>query len=74
MQDRLEENKKNAIAFSRTAYVGDLVALHTHQTWLGNAGYLTMDLFRFDVSGRIIEHWDAKQEVPTEKKNGNPMY
>jgi predicted SnoaL-like aldol condensation-catalyzing enzyme len=127
MQDALEENKKNAIAFYRTAYMGDpakavetyvgaeyiqhnplvgngkqpfidyftvmaeqypgkeiefvravaegdLVALHTHQTWPGNDEYVTMDFFRFDADGKIVEHWDAMQEVPSETKNGNPMY
>jgi predicted SnoaL-like aldol condensation-catalyzing enzyme len=127
MQDNLEENKKNAIAFYRTAYLGDpakavetyvgaeyiqhnplvgdgkqafidyftamaaqypgkdieflravaegdLVALHTHQTWPGNDEYVTMDFFRFDTNGKIVEHWDAIQEVPNETENGNPMY
>jgi predicted SnoaL-like aldol condensation-catalyzing enzyme len=127
MQVNLEENKKNAIAFYRTAYMGDparavelyvgaeyiqhnplvadgkqafvdyftematqypgkeiefvravaegdLVALHTHQAWPGNEEYVTMDFFRFDADGKIIEHWDAIQEVPDDTMNGNPMY
>jgi predicted SnoaL-like aldol condensation-catalyzing enzyme len=24
--------------------------------------------------GKIVEHWDAIQEVPDETKSGNPMY
>jgi predicted SnoaL-like aldol condensation-catalyzing enzyme len=47
---------------------------HTHQTWPGNDEYVTMDFFRFDTDGKIVEHWDAMQEVPNETKNGNPMY
>jgi predicted SnoaL-like aldol condensation-catalyzing enzyme len=127
MRNDLEENKKNAIAFYRTAYSGnpakaveayvgaeyiqhnplvgngkqafidyftamaaqypgkeiefvravaegDLVALHTHQTWPGNGEYITMDFFRFDTDGKIVEHWDAMQEVRNKTKNGNPMY
>lgn len=127
MPGNLEENKKNAIAFYRTTYVGDpdkavemyvgaeyiqhnslagdrkqalidyfiemavhypgkeiefvravaeggLVALHTHQTWPGNEEYVTINFFRFDAEGKIIEHWDAIQEVANETKNGNPMY
>jgi predicted SnoaL-like aldol condensation-catalyzing enzyme len=123
----LEANKQNAIAFYRTAYLGDpskavedyvgdkyiqhnplvadgkqafidyfsemardypsksiefvraiaeenLVALHTHQTWPGNEQYVTMDFFRFDDNGKIIEHWDSIQEVPSETRNGNVMY
>jgi len=62
------------IEFVRAIAEGDLVALHTHQTWPGNDGYVTMDFFRFDENGKIVEHWDAIQQVPAESKNGNPMY
>lgn len=126
MKHDLEANKQNAIAFYRTAYLGeptkavekyvgseyiqhnpavgdgkqafidyfnemardypgksiefvravaetDLVALHTHQTWPGSEEYVTMDFFRFDENGKIVEHWDSIQKIPSESKNGNPM-
>ena len=63
-----------SIEFVRAIAEGDLVALHTHQTWPGNEHYVTMDFFRFDNNGKIVEHWDSVQEVPSENKNGNPMY
>ncbi|MEI6332605.1 MAG: nuclear transport factor 2 family protein [Pseudanabaena sp. ELA645] len=62
------------IEFVRAVAEGDLVALHTHQTWPGDKDYVTMDFFRFDENGKIVEHWDSIQEVPDETKNGNPMY
>ena len=62
------------IEFLRAVAEGDLVALHTHQTWPGNDQYVTMDFFRFDENGKIVEHWDSIQEIPKESKNGNPMY
>lgn len=62
------------IEFVRAVAEGDLVALHTHQVWPGNEQYVTMDFFRFDEHGKIIEHWDAIQEVPGETKNGRTMY
>jgi predicted SnoaL-like aldol condensation-catalyzing enzyme len=62
------------IEFVRAVAEGDLVALHTHQSWPGNDQYVTMDFFRFDDNGKIVEHWDAIQQVPVESKNGNPMY
>jgi predicted SnoaL-like aldol condensation-catalyzing enzyme len=62
------------IEFVRAVAEGDLVALHTHQTWPGDDQYVTMDFFRFDETGKIVEHWDAIQQVPAESKNGNPMY
>ncbi|MGK7934621.1 MAG: nuclear transport factor 2 family protein [Xenococcaceae cyanobacterium] len=62
------------IEFVRAVAEGDLVALHTHQIWPGNEEYVTMDFFRFDENGKLVEHWDSIQEVPNETKNGNPMY
>ncbi|WP_417227443.1 nuclear transport factor 2 family protein [Amphritea sp.] len=63
-----------SIEFVRAIAEGDLVALHTHQVWPGNDQYVTMDFFRFDEQGKIVEHWDSIQGVPAETKNGNPMY
>ncbi len=62
------------IEFVRAVTQDDLVALHTHQTWPGNEEYVTMDFFRFDDDGRIVEHWDAMQLIPETSLNGNPMY
>ncbi|WP_096086804.1 nuclear transport factor 2 family protein [Agaribacterium haliotis] len=63
-----------SIKFVRVVAENDLVALHTHQVWPGNDQYVTMDFFRFDQQGKIVEHWDSIQEVPSESKNGNTMY
>lgn len=68
------EYPDKTIEFVRAVAERDLVALHTHQTWPGDQEYVTMDFFRFDEQGKIVEHWDAIQEVPSESKNGNPMY
>ena len=63
-----------SIEFVRVIAEGDLVALHTHQTWPGDDEYVTMDFFRFDENGKIVEHWDSIQEIPKETRNGNSMY
>ena len=62
------------IEFVRAIAEGDLVALHTHQTWPDGDEYVTMDFFRFDHDGKIVEHWDSIQQVPETTRNGNPMY
>ena len=51
------------IEFVRVVAEGDLVALHTHQVWPGNDQYVTMDFFRFDENGKIVEHWDSIQKI-----------
>ena len=63
-----------SVRFVRAIAEADLVALHTHQTWPGGDEYVTMDFFRFDEGGKIVEHWDAIQAVPETSANGNTMY
>ena len=65
---------EKSIDFVRSVAEGDLVALHTHQIWPDGVEYVTMDFFRFDDNGRIVEHWDAMQEIPETSENGNTMY
>ena len=70
MQDEYPEK---SIEFLRVVAEGNMVALHTHQTWPGNDRYITMDFFRFDKNGKIEEHWDAIQQVPDQMAHDNGM-
>jgi predicted SnoaL-like aldol condensation-catalyzing enzyme len=36
--------------------------------------YAGIDIFRFDVNDKIVEHWDVLQVLPTESKNDNGMF
>ncbi len=69
-----KEFSNKSIEFIRSVAEGNLVALHTHQVWPDGDEYVTMDFFRFDKDGKIIEHWDAIQEIPSFSENGNLMY
>lgn len=62
------------ISFVRAIAEDNLVALHTHQRWPGNDEYVTMDFFRFDEQGKIVEHWDSIQQIPGHSLNENTMY
>ncbi|MGB5430414.1 nuclear transport factor 2 family protein [Eudoraea sp.] len=68
------EYPNKSIEFVRSVAEDNLVALHTHQIWPGNEEYVTMDFFRFDRDGKIVEHWDAMQQIPKTSENGNTMY
>ncbi len=68
------EYPSKSIEVVRCIAEGDLVALHTHQTWPGNDQYITMDFLRFDDNGKICEHWDAIQQIPEKSANPNTMY
>lgn len=69
-----EEYPGKSIDFVRCIAEGNLVSLHTHQSWPGDDHYVTMDFFRFDDTGKICEHWDAIQQIPKKSANPNTMY
>jgi predicted SnoaL-like aldol condensation-catalyzing enzyme len=63
------------VDIKRTIAQCDLVMTHAHITTrpddLGNAA---MDIFRFDRTGRIVEHWDAVQPVEANPANDNTQF
>ncbi|MGI9566051.1 MAG: nuclear transport factor 2 family protein [Nitrosopumilus sp.] len=69
-----KEYPEKTIEFVRIIAEENLVALQTHQIWAGNDEYVTMDFFRFDKNGKIVEHWDSVQEIPEKSANSNTMY
>ena len=73
--DRMAKEYPNkSIEFVCSVAEGELVALHTHQVWPGNDEYVTMDFFRFDGNGKIVEHWDSMQQIPKTSAHNNTMY
>jgi predicted SnoaL-like aldol condensation-catalyzing enzyme len=62
------------VEFKRALADDDLVALQCHQTWPGAQEYAGIDIFRFDETGKIVEHWDVLQVVPSTSANDNTMF
>ena len=53
---------------------GDYVILHVHSVREpGTRGRAIFDLFRLD-NGKIVEHWDAVQDIPETSANANGMF
>jgi predicted SnoaL-like aldol condensation-catalyzing enzyme len=52
----------------------NLVVLHTFQEWPTDEDYVTMDIFRFNEKGKIVEHWDVLQAMPQEFAHDNGMF
>jgi len=69
-----KEYPDKSIEFVRSIAEGDLIALHTYQIWPDNDEYVTMDFFRFDDNGKIVEHWDSIQQIPEGSVHNNKMY
>ena len=68
-----KEYSDKSIDFVRIIAEGELVALHSHQIWPDNNEYVTMDFFRFDANGKIVEHWDVMQQIPESSMHNNTM-
>lgn len=53
---------------------GDLVVLHVHSTRGDETpGRAIVDIFRIE-NGKVVEHWDVIQDVPTQAANANGMF
>ncbi|PFB92200.1 pyruvate kinase [Bacillus cereus] len=68
------KNPNSSAEIKRVVAEGDTVALHVHsRTNPQDKGVAIVDIFRIK-SGKIVEHWDVIQEIPSEAANDNTMF
>jgi predicted SnoaL-like aldol condensation-catalyzing enzyme len=70
------EHPGKSVAFKRVFADGSYVILHSEHRFPGWRGgrWAAMDIFRLDDQGKIVEHWDVLQKVPSRSANDNGMF
>src|ERR1700691_6267654 len=58
----------------RVAIDGDLAFVHVRYLDWGGQETAGVDIFRFDMDGKIVEHWDVLQPVPAVSNNANTIF
>jgi len=53
---------------------GDYVIVHVHNVPTpGSRGNAIIDIFKLE-DGKVVEHWDVRQEIPEQSANSNTMF
>ena len=76
-KDIFKRNPQARMEIKRVVAEGDYVVVHVHHLDpTGGKGRASMDWFRLDGDGKIVEHWDVMQWVPEDNEvmNRNTMF
>ncbi|HTX15709.1 MAG TPA: nuclear transport factor 2 family protein [Candidatus Baltobacteraceae bacterium] len=73
--DRVRVESPNAKTYIKRVFAdGDHVIVHSHVIiYPGTPGIAVVDIIRLE-NGKLVEHWEVTQPVPTEMLHSNTMF
>ncbi len=63
-----------SVEFKRVIAEGDYVSMHCLSHWPGDSDWVSIDIFRCDEDGKVVEHWDVLQKVVESSVHSNGMF
>ena len=75
-ENMAKDSPGKLIEFKRVFAEGNFVTLHGAHHFPGMFGgtWAAIDIFRLDDDGKVVEHWDVLQKVPTKAAHNNGMF
>lgn len=68
-----EQSPNFSTQIQRIYVDGDYVIVHSFAP-VGDTGNSIVDIFRLNDNGKIAEHWDVLQQIPSNTANNNTMF
>jgi len=68
-----KQNPNFSTQIKRIYTDGDYVIVHSFSP-MGSTGSALVDIYRVNDNGKIAEHWDVIQQIPSKSANSNTMF